>query len=253
MQLRSYPIEALRRRADQPRKQFDDAKLDELAQSIGENGLLEPIVVRPRDDGSADIIAGERRWIACQRAGLKDVPCVLRDVEDEAEAKVLALIENIQRVDLSPIEKAEALRAMIDEEGMSHTEAARRVGRSPGWVSHSLALLELPDQIRQLIRDGKVSLRHAVALRAANGNAVELAERVAAEGLSTRELERAIKAGKKRRRSRAKTVPERDLELRFQSKLGLKTEVKWGPRKGRIILHIPNLDVLDGLVERLEV
>src|SRR5262245_41103393 len=183
-------ISKIRPNPRQPRQSFDEAGLDELARSIRTQGLLQPVVVRPLADGRFELIAGERRWRAAQRAGIHRIPAVVRDVPDEKLLE-LALIENLQREELNAIEEAEAYRILVDDLGLTHQDVADRVGKQRTTVANALRLLNLPDAVKAMVRGKLISMGHARALLAlADRKTIEaLAERIVADGLSVREVE----------------------------------------------------------------
>ena len=191
---RDVPVELIKPNAGQPRKSFDDDALARLAESIAESGVVQPLVVRPLSDGRYELIAGERRWRAAQRAGLETVPAVLRS-EDETKRLQIALIENMAREDLNPVEEARACAALVEELDLSKEEVARRVGRSRSAVSNLIRLLDLPDQVIAMLEAGELSEGHGRALLAAKGQdrRRQLARQAAAEGWSVRETERRAK------------------------------------------------------------
>ena len=191
---RDVPVELIKPNAGQPRKSFDDDALARLAESIAESGVVQPLVVRPLSDGRYELIAGERRWRAAQRAGLETVPAVLRS-EDETKRLQIALIENMAREDLNPVEEARACAALVEDLDLSKEEVARRVGRSRSAVSNLIRLLDLPDQVIAMLEAGELSEGHGRALLAAKSQdrRRQLARQAAAEGWSVRETERRAK------------------------------------------------------------
>ena len=240
----------------QPRTRMDQTALNELADSIKAQGVMQPILVRPVSGGRYEIIAGERRWRAARLAGLSAVPALVRAVPDSA-ALAMALIENIQREDLNPLEQANGIQRLVTEFGITHDKAAEMVGRSRSAVSNLLRLLDLAAPVRDLLQQGKLDMGHARALLALSGmQQIEAARRVATRGLSVRETERLVArlvkgvAGKKTRR-----VTDRDV-LRLQEelaqKLGTKVMIKPG-RKGRgaLVIDYTNLAQLDAILARL--
>ncbi|MCL6619538.1 ParB/RepB/Spo0J family partition protein [Thermomonas hydrothermalis] len=266
-ELRTLPIDAMVPGRYQPRRTMDDAKLDELAASIKAQGVIQPIVVRERrsPDGKSgrtyEIIAGERRWRASQRAGLSEVPVVIREVDDRTVV-AMALIENIQREDLNPLEEAQALQRLIDEFDLTHAAAAEAVGRSRAAVSNLLRLLELPEPVRALVQTGELEMGHARALLPlAEPMAVSVAKQAAAEGWSVRQVEHHVQqllAGKMPvtpRKTTARKPPQADiaaLERELTELLGNKVSVLNGRgNKGRLVIHYANLDALEGVLERL--
>ena len=263
--LHTLPIGALQPGKYQPRTGMDAGKLAELAESIKAQGLIQPIVVRVigQRDGRPhyEIIAGERRWRAATQAGLEDVPVVVRDVDDRA-VSAMALIENIQREDLNPLEEAQALSRLIDEFSLTHQQAAEAVGRSRAAVSNLLRLLELPDGIRQLLEDKSLEMGHARALLTlAPAAALQLAKDAVAEGWSVREVERraqllakgqlpAKKAGKAPAKRADADIAA--LERELSEKLGAKVAVQHGRGgRGKLVIAYHGLESLDGILERL--
>ena len=259
--LKTLPIDQLQAGRYQPRQVFDAGKLEELAESIRQQGVIQPILVRPAGKDRYEIIAGERRWRAASRAGLAEVPVVLRKADDRAVI-AMALIENIQREDLNPLEEAQALARLIDEFALTHQQAAEAVGRSRAAVSNLLRLMELPEPIRALLETRQLEMGHARALLTlAPQAAVALAQRAAAEGWSVREVERRAhelaagklpetKPGKKPALKRDADVAQ--LERELGELLGTRVEVKSGRGgKGQLVLHYHGNDTLDGLLDRL--
>jgi ParB family chromosome partitioning protein len=260
--LRNLPVNALAPGKYQPRRQMDEAKLSELADSIRAQGVIQPIVVRELARGSFEIIAGERRWRASQLAGLDEVPVVVREVDDRTVV-ALALIENIQREDLNPLEEAQALQRLIDEFDLTHAEAAEAVGRSRAAVSNLLRLLELPPAVRALLEARRLEMGHARALLTlAPDMASKLASDAAEHGWSVREVEHRVQqlaAGKvpgtAPRKVAGKAAPHADiasLERELGETLGTRVIVQHGRgNKGRLVIHYSDLDTLDGVLIRL--
>ncbi len=264
--MRSLPIASLQPGKYQPRTGMDAGKLTELAESIKAQGLIQPIVVREiarGKDGQPryEIIAGERRWRAATQAGLTDIPVVLREVDDRAVI-AMALIENIQREDLNPLEEAQALSRLIDEFSLTHQQAAEAVGRSRAAVSNLLRLLELPDGIRKLLEEKALEMGHARALLTlAPAAALALAKEAVAEGWSVREVERRAQLlgkglipGKKPAKPNGKKVDAdiAALERELSEKLGAKVAVQHGRGgRGKLVISYHGLDTLDGILERL--
>lgn len=217
---------------DQPRKEFDEAALSELAKSIEKNGIIQPILVRPVSGGAYQIVAGERRWRAARMAGLTEVPVVIREVSNE-EAAVFALIENLQREDLNPIEEAEGIRSLIDEFGLTQDEAAERVGKSRVAVTNTLRLLKLPQNILSMVAKGKITSGHARALISLEdeGKMLKIANAVIDQNLTVREVEKMVKTAlagepvkpKKRETKRDKYYDE--VELALTQTLGRKVKI----------------------------
>ncbi len=250
-------IDAARR---QPRTNFDEKRLHELAESIRESGLIQPLVVRERQ-GRYELIAGERRLRACRIADLDKVPVVIKDVTD-TEAYTLALIENIQREDLNPVEEALAYRKLLDDTEATQAELAERLGKSRSALANAVRLLELPDEILDLLASSQLSSGHARALVALDEeDALELARRAVEESWSVRKTEEAArqrKAGdskedkKKQKKSRYRDdALVRDLTERLQHRLGTKVRLKDRYGKGRIEIHYDDVDVLQSVLDRI--
>ena len=236
----------------QPRRYFDDAALDELAASISARGLIQPIVVRPHD-GGYQIVAGERRWRAAQRARLHDVPVIVRSF-DEGETLEIALIENIQREDLNAIEEAEAYRRLLDEYGHTQEALGRLVHKSRSHVANLLRLLELPPSVREAVADKRLSMGHARALITAP-DVEMLAAEVVRRGLSVRETERLARRSKPARSSPVEVKGgESDilaLERQLSDMIGLKVRISHGRDGGTVALNYSTLDQLDMICQRL--
>ena len=253
-ELRELPIETIKPNPNQPRTKIDPEALAGLASSIEANGVVQPLLVRPLADGSYELIAGERRWRAAQAAGLARVPAIVRDRELSERLQV-ALIENMVREDLNPVDEARACAALVDELGLSREELARRVGRSRPAVSNLIRLLDLPDEALGLLESGELSEGHGKALLAAEGNDVRrrLARDAARGGWSVRETENRVRlAGqpKKGGGSRPHLAPEeaaalRDAADKLESALG--HEVKLRPRGGEIVVEIRFEDLDEAL------
>ncbi|THF60175.1 ParB/RepB/Spo0J family partition protein [Pseudothauera rhizosphaerae] len=258
-ELQTLRAELLQPGKYQPRTRMDPGSLEELAASIKAQGVMQPILVRPLPavDGSPryEIIAGERRWRAARIAGLADVPCLVRDIPDEA-ALAMSLIENIQREDLNPLEEAGGIQRLIDEFGMTHQQAADAVGRSRPAASNLLRLLNLAVPVQELLMAGDIDMGHARALLPLDGaNQIQLANHVAARGLSVRETERLVQHTLNPRQKKAAPPPDRDL-LRLEEELsdaiGATVKIK-ANRKGvgEVAIRFADLDQLDGLLARL--
>ena len=259
--LRTLPVQQLQPGKYQPRMQMDASKLTELAESIKAQGVIQPIVVRELSPGKFEIVAGERRWRASQEAGLAEVPVVVRELDDRTVI-AMALIENIQREDLNPLEEAQALQRLIDEFDLTHAAAAEAVGRSRAAVSNLLRLLELPAEIRALVQAGSIEMGHARALLPlAAPMAISLARQAAEHGWSVREVEHRVQqlaSGKVTappKKAAPKARPQADivaLERELSESLGSRVDVVPGRgKKGKLVIHYADFDVLDGVLERL--
>ena len=237
---------------NQPRKEFDEASLSELADSIAEHGLLQPILVRPLPDGGYQIVAGERRWRASRMAGLSEIPAVIRELS-ERDAAQLALVENLQREDLNPLEEAEGYGVLIETYGLTQEEAAKSVGKSRPAVTNALRLLSLPDRVKALLREGTLSAGHARALLALEDpQRIEKAALLIAEkGLSVREAERLAQEAKaeKKPEKRRKNVLFREAELALQEQLGRKVSVLGSRKKGTLQIEFYGEDDLKELLK----
>ena len=261
--LRQIPVKQLQPGKYQPRMAMDPAKLSELAESIKAQGVIQPIVVRELAPGRYEIVAGERRWRASQEAGLAEVPVVVRELDDRTVI-AMALIENIQREDLNPLEEAQSLQRLIGEFSLTHAEAAEAVGRSRAAVSNLLRLLELPPAIRALLEARRLEMGHARALLTLSPElASKLASDAADHGWSVREVEHRaqqfaagkLPAGNGRKAKPGKAAPQADiasLETELSESLGTKVSIAHGRGgKGKLVIHYTDLDTLDGVLERL--
>jgi ParB family chromosome partitioning protein len=259
--LHQLPVDALSPGKYQPRKTMDQAKLAELAESIKVQGVIQPIVVRDLGGKRFEIIAGERRWRASQLAGLSEIPVVIREVDDRTVV-AMALIENIQREDLNPLEEAQALQRLIDEFDLTHAQAADSVGRSRAAVSNLLRLLEMPSDIRTLVETRALEMGHARALLTLPPQAaIALARQAADNGWSVREVEHRVQqlaSGMVPTAARAaatKPKPQADiatLERELSESLGTTVNVLHGRAgRGRLVIHYSDLESLDGVLDRL--
>jgi len=264
--LREVPVDLLRRGKYQPRVDMREESLAELAESIKAQGVVQPIVVRPLPHQSGteieyEIVAGERRWRAAQMAGLATIPAVIRDIPDEA-AVAVALIENIQREDLNPIEEAQSLHRLTEEFGLTHADAADAVGRSRATVTNLLRLLELPRPVREMLERRQLDMGHARALLglADTELTLELATRALKQGWSVRETEDAVrkqggggkpKGGKGAARG-ASDPNIRRLETDLTEKLGAAVAIEHGPKGGRVVIRYNGLDELEGILEHIK-
>ena len=256
--LRKLPVDLVRRGKYQPRVDMHPESLEDLASSIKAQGVVQPIVVKPTGTGSYEIIAGERRWRAAQLAGLQEIPAVVRDVSDQA-AMAMALIENIQRENLNPMEEANALQRLIQEFQLTHQEVAGAVGRSRAAVSNLLRLLELNDDVKGLVEQRQLEMGHARALLALKDSAQSAAARnVVEKGLSVRETERLVKRwlsdlpGEK---AVAATVdPDiRRLQDDLSEKLGAGVQVLHTAKgKGKLVIQYNSLDELEGILTHIK-
>lgn len=252
---RRVPVEFLRASALQPRRRFDDEELELLAQSIRERGVLQPLLVRPAGDGRPgyEIVAGERRWRGAQRAGLHEVPVVVRELSDQ-ETLELALIENLQRADLSPLDEAHAYRRLTEEFGHTQEALAGAVGKSRSHVANTLRLLSLPAALHQMLDDGRLSAGHARAL-IGQPEAERLAQLVVAGALSVRETEalvrRAARPAGQPASSRPADPHAAEIARQLSTKLGLDVQLQPRARGGSLTIRYRDLAQLDALLRRI--
>ena len=258
-QQRTLPVANLQPGKYQPRTQMDSTSLEELAASIRAQGLMQPILVRPiggsLGDDRFEIVAGERRWRAAQMAGLAEVPTLIRDIPDES-ALAMALIENIQRENLNPLEEAQGLQRLVDEFSMTHQEAADAVGRSRPAASNLLRLLQLVEPVQELLMRSEIDMGHARALLPLSGVLqVQLAQRVVQKGLSVRDTERLVQQALKPPKEHPVSKPDRDV-LRLQEELsdslGANVEIRTNKKgAGAIRIDFGNLDELEGILQKM--
>ena len=237
----------------QPRKNFKDAELKELSSSIQNQGLIQPIIVKPTTDNQFQIIAGERRWRACQLNGMHEVDCVIKDLEDTNVLEA-ALIENIQREDLNVIEEANAYKGLIEIKGISNEKLAKLIGKSSSHVSNILRLLELDKKIQEMVISGDLSMGHARALIGVP-DAISKANEIIEKKLSVRQVEKITSEFKKNKGKRTSKDPNViDLEKELSDKIGLKTSIHFNESgsSGSLTLYYSNLNQLDELMKRLK-
>jgi ParB family transcriptional regulator, chromosome partitioning protein len=256
-------IEQIEPNPEQPRRAFNEETLEELAQSIRANGVIQPIIVR-RLGESFQIVAGERRWRAAQRAGLLKVPAVIRDIKEE-EVLALSLIENIQREELNPIEEATAYKNLIEQLHLTQEEIARQVGKDRSSITNSMRLLRLPANVQKLVEGGQLSMGHARALLALDSEAdqLELADKIARDGLSVREIERLVKF-QQQPKAEARPRPEPDpaiereraniqaAETKLSTRLSTPVKIKFSESGGQIEIRFTSMDDLTRVYDLLE-
>jgi ParB family transcriptional regulator, chromosome partitioning protein len=256
---RLVPIEHIIRNPRNPRRYFDEAELQDLASSIRQHGIVQPVVVRPIADGQFEIIAGERRWRASQLAGFAEIPVIVRDVDDRT-ALELAIVENVQRSDLNPLEEAQGYEQLIAEHGYTQNDLGEIIGKSRSHVANSLRLLKLPDQVREMLAGGSLSAGHARAL-IPTSNPVALAKTVLAKGLSVRDTEKLaqndIKAQENPGHDPSKPRDSKDadtlaLEKSLSDNLGLDVTVSHKPQGGYVKIGYKTLDQLEEICRLLE-
>lgn len=256
--LKQVPIDLIRRNDDQPRRHFDEAELTALADSIREQGVLEPVLLRSGAEGNYEIVAGERRWRAAQQAGLTQIPALIRDV-DNRQARVIALIENMQRVDLRPLEQAEGLNRLMDEHGMTQQVLAESIGLSRAKVANLLRLRALEPEVKSLLDREELSEGHAkVLLGLSLGAQISAARDVVDRQLSVRQTEALVDRVRSGGAVGTTAKPAQDpdtliLERELGERLGTKVSLRANKRgKGRLIIHYSSLASLDGILRRLQ-
>lgn len=241
---------------DQPRKTFDEASLEELADSIRRHGVLQPLLVRPIPSGGYQLVAGERRWRACRMAGLTKVPVVIKELTD-TETMEIAIIENLQREDLNPIEEAEGLQALIDKCGYTQEEAAASVGKSRPAIANSLRLLRLPPEVRDMTRSGELSAGHARALLAFDNDAmmVEAAKNIVSNKMTVRDVERLAQrretAAPRKRRRRARDSFYDEVQLALTESLGRRVSVYDKRGGGTLEIEFYSIEDLKNLANKI--
>ncbi|WP_415930763.1 ParB/RepB/Spo0J family partition protein [Zhenpiania hominis] len=250
-------INEIKPNQNQPRKSFNEEKLEELAASIIENGLIQPVILRKADKGY-EIVAGERRWRACRKAGLKEIPCIIREFTDE-QNMLIAIIENMQREDLNPVEEAEGLNQMIVNFGMTQEQVSKSVGKSRPYITNALRLLKLPSEIREMLLANQLSAGHARAIAGIGDTEkqIQLAEYAIKEGLSVREIEKIIKeenAPKKKisRKKAEKSADVKKVEDDLKQIMGTKVNLNQSGKKGKIEIEYYSRDELERLIELLK-
>jgi ParB family chromosome partitioning protein len=254
---RKIAIDLVQRNPQQPRKHFGEEELAELANSIRAHGVLQPILVRPIAGGKFEIVAGERRWRAAQRAGLHAIPAVARDL-NEVEVLEIAIVENVQRTDLNPIEEAQGFQALIDRFGRTQEDIAEAVGKSRPHIANTLRLLKLPGDLQDMVRDGRLSAGHARAILTAP-DPRKLALRAISEGLNVREIERLAQLAKDEKHGpraphgaiETKSADTRALEKSLAAALGLDVAIIEKGAGGEVKIAYKTLDQLDDVIRRL--
>ncbi|MCR6668091.1 MAG: ParB/RepB/Spo0J family partition protein [Methyloversatilis sp.] len=255
-ELRTLDVGLLQPGKYQPRTRMDPGSLEELAESIKSQGIMQPIIVRSVGGGRFEIIAGERRWRAAQLAGLSEVPTLVRDIPDDA-ALAMSLIENIQREDLNPLEEAAGVQRLIDEFGMTHEQAANAIGRSRSATTNLLRLLQLAEPVQEQLVTGDLDMGHARALLSLpKADQIAFANRVVAQGLTVRDTEKMVaRGGLAEQGTKARAEPSRDLarlEEELSDIVGAPVSIAANARgAGKLVIRFNDLDQLDGLIARL--
>lgn len=255
----SVPLDAIRPNPNQPRRRFADDTLESLAASIKEVGVLQPVVVDRSEPDGYVLVVGERRWRAARLAGLAEIPAVIRESAEDSRGLVQALIENVQREDLRPLEEAAGYRQLLEDFGLTHEEVAKRIGKSRSTVSNMLRLLQLPAQVQGLLDRGEITNGHARALVGVEdaAYAVHIAERAAAEGWSVRQVETAVRArsgdAPARRSKTADVRPAAIIELenRLADRLGARVTIAPAKRGGKIVVRYRKVDDLERIYRTL--
>lgn len=249
-------INNIKPNANQPRKTFDEGKLEELADSIREHGLIQPLVVRKSTNGY-EIVAGERRWRAARKIGIKEIPAIVRELSDE-ENMLLAIIENMQREDLDPIEEAEGISQMIETYGLSQEQVSKSLGKSRPYITNQLRLLKLPEEIRKMVSDGRLSSGHVRALITIDDEEkqIKLAVQAVEQGMSVRQVEALAKANKNVKKSKTakkkKSADVKRVEEDLKVALGTKVNLNQNGKKGKIEIEFYSKDELERLIELLK-
>ena len=250
-------IDEIKPNANQPRKTFDEGKLEELASSIEAHGLIQPLVVRKSNNGY-EIVAGERRWRAARKIGLREIPAIVRELNDE-ENMLLAIIENMQREDLDPIEEAEGINQMIETYGLSQEQVSKSLGKSRPYISNQLRLLKLPTDIRKLVSEGKLSSGHVRALINVpdENKQISLAKQAVEQGLSVRQIEVLAKESKDVNKKAKSKKPKKSADVKrveedLKNTLGTKVNLNQNGKKGKIEIEFYSKDELERLIEMLK-
>lgn len=257
---RTLPIEMLQRSKYQPRREIDREKLQELADSISAQGIIQPIVIRPLDNDKYEIVAGERRWRAAQLAGLHEIPVIIRDITEQT-AMALALIENIQREDLSPLEEAAGLDRLLNEFEMTHQQVADAVGKSRTTVTNLLRILDLQEEVKGLLTKGLIEMGHAKALLGLEGPLqIQAAQQIVAKGLNVRAAEKLVRdlqaQGNFEPDQETKALPTdpdiQALQNRISERLGAQVSIQHkSSGKGKLVISYTTLEELEGVLDRI--
>lgn len=253
--VKRLPVDFVIANRSNPRRSFNETQLEELTQSIREKGVMQPLLVRPSDDPNIfELIAGERRWRAAQRAGLHEVPVIIRDVDDR-EALELAIIENVQRADLNPVEEAQGYEQLLEQFGYTQNDLAQVIGKSRSHVANTLRLMKLPTDVREMLASGQLTAGHARTLITAD-DPLGLARRIVGEGLSVRQAEALQQADQGRSKPAPKPSAQKDadtlaLEKRLSDQLGLKVAISHGEDGGKLEIRYKTLEQLDGVCDKL--
>lgn len=252
---KSVPIEFVSRNPNNPRRQFDEADLQDLSRSIAQHGIVQPVVVRPTGEGRYEIIAGERRWRAAQRSGLAEIPVIIRDVDDRTALEI-AIVENVQRSDLNPLDEALGYEQLIGEHGYTQNDLGDIIGKSRSHVANSLRLLKLPEPVRDMLALGKLTAGHARAI-ASTGDPEKYANMIVTRGLSVRDAERLAQKDSEPAKNSASQPAEKDadtlaLEKMLTDTLGLNVTISHKDHRGHLKIDYRSLEQLDELCRLLQ-
>ncbi|WP_077529946.1 ParB/RepB/Spo0J family partition protein [Vreelandella utahensis] len=258
-ELKELPLDLIQRGRYQPRRDMDEEALQELAESIKQQGVMQPVVVRPLESGHYELVAGERRWRATQLAGLDRIPALIREVPDEA-AIALGLVENIQRENLNPIEEAAALHRLQEEFGLTQQQTADAVGKSRTTITNLLRLMGLAEEVRIMLEHGDLEMGHGRALLGlSHQQQAPVARQVVSKSLSVRQTEALVRKTLEQGQGNAKPEPEkedpdiRNLQDQLADRLGARVAINHGKRgKGKVVIEYNSLDELDGILEHIQ-
>jgi ParB family chromosome partitioning protein len=251
--IQEISIKEIRVNQNQPRKHFDEKKIEELAESIKQHGVLQPVILRKRSEGY-ELVAGERRWRAAQKAGVEKIPAIVKELSD-LDVMEIALIENLQREDLSPLEEAEAYKKLIEEFGMTQEELSKRVGKSRSQIANTVRLLNLDDEIKEMIIEEKLTAGHARALLAVEDKKerLKMAEKISKENMSVRQIEEAVKkkTDKKEKKREEINPAILDVSEKLQTTLGTRVKIKGTEKRGKIEIEYYSADELERILENI--
>ncbi|MDI3480848.1 MAG: ParB family transcriptional regulator, chromosome partitioning protein [Tepidanaerobacteraceae bacterium] len=254
--IQEISIKEIKINKNQPRKHFDEKKLEELADSIKQHGVLQPVILRKNADGGYELVAGERRWRAARKAGIEKVPAIIKELSD-LNVMEIALIENLQREDLNPLEEAEAYKKLIEEFGMTQEELSKRVGKSRSQIANTVRLLNLDDEIKKLIMEEKLTAGHARALLSIEDKKerLKLANRISEENMSVRQIEEAVKhnLSKKLKERKKDDINPAFIHIseQLQTALGTRVKIKGTEKKGKIEIEFYSEDELERILEAI--
>lgn len=251
--IQEISIKEIRVNQNQPRKHFDEKKIEELAESIKQHGVLQPVILRKKTAGY-ELVAGERRWRAAQKAGIEKIPAIVKELSD-LDVMEIALIENLQREDLSPLEEAEAYKKLIEEFGMTQEELSKRVGKSRSQIANTVRLLNLDDEIKEMIIEEKLTAGHARALLAIEDKKerLKMAEKISKENMSVRQIEEAVKKKTDKKEKKREEINPAiiDVSEKLQTTLGTRVKIKGTEKRGKIEIEYYSADELERILETI--